>query len=161
MVTFQFHRSGNCDCQRNFCISIYQLHVLVISAVAFDNSSSGSSHQKCSIKKMFLKILQNSQQQICARVSFLIKLQVSASNLIKKEALVQVFSCEFCEIFKNTFFTEYLWSIASEGFHFMQHLISHDCFISTNKIMIIFIRIAFTKAYLGPQNIDDGVFLSK
>ena len=110
---------------------------------------------------MLLKILQNSQQQICARVSFLIKLQVSASNLIKKEALVQVFSCEFCEIFKNTFFTEYLWSIASEGFHFMQHLINHDCFISTNKIMIIFIRIAFTKAYLGPQNIDDGVFLSK
>ena len=23
--------------------------------------------------------------------------------------MAQVFSCEFCEIFKNTFFTEYLW----------------------------------------------------
>ena len=27
---------------------------------------------------------------------------------IKKEALAQVFSCEFCQIFKNTFFTENL-----------------------------------------------------
>ena len=26
--------------------------------------------------------------------------------LIKKETLVQVLSCEFCEISKNTFFTE-------------------------------------------------------
>ena len=38
----------------------------------------------------------------CARVSFLIKLQASACNFIKKEALTQVFSCEFCEISKNT-----------------------------------------------------------
>ena len=27
-----------------------------------------------------------------------------ACNFIKKETLAQVFSCEFCEIFKNTFF---------------------------------------------------------
>ena len=26
----------------------------------------------------------------------------------KKETLAEVFSCEFCEIFKNTFFTEYV-----------------------------------------------------
>ena len=32
-------------------------------------------------------------------------------NFIKKETLAQVFSCEFCEIFKNTFFTEHLWII--------------------------------------------------
>ena len=36
----------------------------------------------------------------CVRVSFLIKLQ--AWNFIKKEALTQVFSCEFCEISNNT-----------------------------------------------------------
>ena len=34
-------------------------------------------------------------------------------NFIKKEALAQVFSCKFCEILKNTFFTEQLWMIAS------------------------------------------------
>ena len=27
----------------------------------------------------------------------------------KKEALAQVFSCEFCEVFKTIFFTEHLW----------------------------------------------------
>ena len=31
--------------------------------------------QRCSVKKMFLEIWQNSQENICARVSFLIKLQ--------------------------------------------------------------------------------------
>ena len=36
-------------------------------------------------------------------------------NFIKKETLVQVFSCEYCEISKNTFFTEHLWATASEN----------------------------------------------
>ena len=32
-----------------------------------------------------------------------------ACNFIKKETVVQVFSCEFCEIFTNTFFIKHLW----------------------------------------------------
>ena len=36
-----------------------------------------------------------------------------ACNFIKKETLAQVFSCKFCEISKNTFFTEHLWTTAS------------------------------------------------
>ena len=35
-------------------------------------------------------------------------------NFIKKETMAQVFSCEFYEIFKNIFFTEHLWTTASE-----------------------------------------------
>ena len=31
----------------------------------------------------------------------------------KKETLIQVFSCEFCEMFKKSFFTGYLRTIAS------------------------------------------------
>ena len=34
-------------------------------------------------------------------------------NFIKKETQAQVFFCEFCEIIKNTFFTEHLWATAS------------------------------------------------
>ena len=73
-----------------------------------------SSHQRCSIKKVFLKNSQNSQENTCAKVSFLIKLQVFLAGLfliklqaffLKKQTLAQVFSCEFCYIFKNTFFT--------------------------------------------------------
>ena len=65
--------------------------------------------QKCFVKEVFLKIPKNSQENIYIRDSFLIKLQVSFCNIIKKETLMQVFSCDFCEIFKNTFCLEYLW----------------------------------------------------
>ena len=51
---------------------------------------------------VFLEVSQNSQENTCARVSFLIKLQ--ACNNIEKQTLSQVFSSEFCEISKNTIF---------------------------------------------------------
>ena len=35
-------------------------------------------------------------------------------QLIKTETLAQVFPCEFCEISKNTFFTEHIWATASD-----------------------------------------------
>ena len=53
---------------------------------------------RCFVKTVFLEISQNSQENTCGRVSFLIKLQVTP------QILAQVFSCKFCEIFKNTFF---------------------------------------------------------
>ena len=59
-------------------------------------------------KKVFLEISQNSQENTCFRDSFLIKLQAKAKacNFIKKECLAQVFSYEFSEFSKNTFFIE-------------------------------------------------------
>ena len=60
---------------------------------------------------MFLKILQNSQENIWVRVSFLIKLLALAYNIIEKETLAQMFSCEFCET--EHLFTEHLWATAS------------------------------------------------
>ena len=56
--------------------------------------SAESAARRCSEKTVFLKISQDSQENTCTGVSFYIKLQ----------AFSQVFSCEFCEIFKNTFF---------------------------------------------------------
>ena len=41
----------------------------------------------------------------CVSVSFLIKPETA--TLFKKETLAQLFSSEFCEISKNTFFTEH------------------------------------------------------
>ena len=44
------------------------------------------------------------------------------SNFIKKETLAQVFSCEFWEILKGTFFTEDLRVTASKEFlYFMSN----------------------------------------
>ena len=37
------------------------------------------------------------------------------NNFLKKETLAQVLSCEFCEIFKNTYLAEYLRTAASVG----------------------------------------------
>ena len=62
-------------------------------------------------KKGYLKISQNSQESTCARVSFFIK--VAGFNL-KKEILAQVFSSEFFEISKDTFFTEHLLRLLLE-----------------------------------------------
>ena len=68
-------------------------------------------------KKVFFKVSQNSQENNCARVSFLINLQAfiknEACNFIKKEALAQVLSCEFSKFFKNTFSTEDLQTTTS------------------------------------------------
>ena len=50
-----------------------------------------------SVKKVFLEVSQNSQEVAGG----------AACNFIKKETLAQVFSCEFCEISKNTLFTEH------------------------------------------------------
>ena len=63
----------------------------------------------------FVKISQNSQERTCAHVpeSLLIKLQASIYNFIKNETLAQVFSCEFCQNFKNTLSTEKLPTTAS------------------------------------------------
>ena len=39
-------------------------------------------------------------------------------TLLKKETLAQALCCEFCEVFKNTVFTEYLWTTVSQtAFH--------------------------------------------
>ena len=67
-------------------------------------------------EKLFLEILQNLQEKTCARASFLIRLQPKTCNFIrpatvlKKKLWRSCFSCEFCEISKNNFFTEQLWA---------------------------------------------------
>ena len=76
-------------------------------------SMSRSSHQRSSLRKVFVEILQNLQDNTCAKISFLIKLQVSVCNFNKNETLAQVFSREFCETFKKTSFIEHLWATAS------------------------------------------------
>ena len=58
--------------------------------------------RRCFVKKLFLEISQKSQENNCARDSFLIKPQ--ACNFIKKESLTQMFSCELGNISKNSFF---------------------------------------------------------
>ena len=52
---------------------------------------------------MFFKISENTRENTTVGVFFTIKLHPRPLVFIKKQTLVQVFSCEFQEIFKNIF----------------------------------------------------------
>ena len=69
---------------------------------------------------MFLEISPNSQENTYARVSF-----------IKKEPPAQVFSCEFWDIFKNTFWYRTPPVVASENFVTIEYAkdFENECFI--------------------------------
>ena len=58
-----------------------------------------SSYREVFYKKVFLEILQKSQESNCASVLF----WREACNYIKKK-LAQLFSCKVCKISKNTFY---------------------------------------------------------
>ena len=89
----------------NFDSAMLEIAVSFLEAVA----------QRCSVKKVFLKMLGICRENTCARVSF-IKLEVSAYKFIEKETLARTFFCEFCERFYSTLFTEHLWVIVSVCF---------------------------------------------
>ena len=57
---------------------------------------------------MFFKISQNSHENTCARVSFLIKLQALAT-LLKKRLWHKWFPVNFVKFLRTTLFIEHLW----------------------------------------------------
>ena len=66
------------------------------------------------MKKVFLEISQNSQENTCASLFFNEVAGLMPATLLQKETLAQVFSCEFCEISKNTFSCRTPLATASE-----------------------------------------------
>ena len=70
---------------------------------------SESVVQRCSVKKVFLEISQNSQENTCARVSFLIKLQVRPATLLKKRLWHRRFLVNFVKFLRRPSFIEHLW----------------------------------------------------
>ena len=63
--------------------------------------------RRCSIKKLFLKMLQSSQQNTCVRVFFSIKLHAIPATLLKRRLMVQVFPINLAK-FLSTPLTEHL-----------------------------------------------------
>ena len=70
-----------------------------------------SSRWRCSKKKVFLKISQNSQKNVCARVSFLRK---SCRPQAKKGLWHRCFPVSFAKFSRTPFFTKHLRATASE-----------------------------------------------
>ena len=64
-------------------------------------------HRWCSsARKVFLQISQNSQEITCAKVSFLMKLQIYREQVYQTRHSGTNVSCELCEISHNTFFKQ-------------------------------------------------------
>ena len=79
---------------------------LILSSFAI--STIRSSHWRCSVKKDVPKNFENFKGKHLCWGIFLIKWQaLSPATLLKRDS-TQVFSCEICEIFKNTYFKEHL-----------------------------------------------------
>ena len=92
---------------------------------------------------MFLEISQNSQENTCARASF-----YYSCRLLKRGSGAGVFSCEFCEIFKDTFLTEHFQKNASVNsyrghpfiFHSLFPLALEDCAIKLWLRKVLFLK---------------------
>ena len=112
-----------------------------------------SSHRRCCVRKGVLTnfakftgniclpqkmpsacLLKNftisTEKNTCVRVSFLTKLQC---NFIKKETLTEVFSCKYCEIFKNSFF--YRTPPVAASVEFL--IVCDSCFKNSKILKII------------------------
>ena len=96
-------------------------------------SNGRSSLQRCSVKKVFLKISQDYHENTCAGVSFLISGRTRPATLLKKQTLAQTFSFEICKIFKKTFFYRAPQVTASE----MWINQTHHCLQSVRNVFII------------------------
>ena len=79
------------------------LYEIILSMIV----NSEAVTQRCSVKKRVLRKFAKSRgKHLCQSLFFnkFASLRPKACNFIKKETLAQVFSCEFYEISKNTFF---------------------------------------------------------
>ena len=72
---------------------------------SLNTNKARSSHLRCSVKKGVLRdFAKFTGKHLCQRLFF---------NKVKKRSLTHVFSCQFCEISKNTFFIEHFRTTAS------------------------------------------------
>ena len=67
--------------------------------------------QRCSVKKVFLEISRNSQENTCARVSLL---QAAPAALLKKRLWHSCFPVNSAKFLRTPLFTEHLWWLLLE-----------------------------------------------
>ena len=93
----------------NFCKKFIKLLLLIAAIKSSDNETQKQPPKVFCKKGVFENFAKFKGKQ----------LNRSLFSLFNKVAglrpLTQVFSCEFCEIPKNTFFTEHLWTTASRN----------------------------------------------
>ena len=110
---------------------------------SFKYSLCRNSYQRCSLRKGVLRnFAKFTEKRLCQSRFFIKLLHAEAYNFIEKETLVQVFSCEFCEISKNAFFTEHLCATdATCGSSFIPT--SSECLSSKSEISLLLLSLTF------------------
>ena len=92
---------------------------------------------------MSLKILQFSQENTWFLFFFNKYASLRPANFIKKETSKQIFSCEFCQIFKNIFFIDYLqWVLLFISVLQLTVITGHFCCV-TSHVFAYFLRNIF------------------
>ena len=80
---------------------IKKVHIIINNKRLFILIEAATRNVLC--KKVILVIWQNSQENTCARVSFLIKLQALVSNFIKKSFWHRCFPINFVKFLRTSF----------------------------------------------------------
>ena len=132
-----------------------------------NNGKSLNQHQKQSFrdilsKRCFQKF-NKIHRKTSGRLSFLIQLQGSTCSFINKETLAQVFSCEFCEISKNTFLHRAPLVAASAAFIFFFDLQISDILQVRKWRLQLFFKIGVLKNFtiLTLKHLCSNLFLLK
>ena len=108
---------------KNFCWFLACFKDIFDSCILFpekvDERKLGAAVQRCSIKKLFVEISQNSQENTCARASFLLKLQARPATLLKKRRWCRCFPVDFVKFRTKPFYTERFWWLLLESTIFL------------------------------------------
>ena len=139
-----------------FCfVSFFRKHLLHFLCYLFIQKKvqvkiSEAAVRRCSSKQVFLKISQSSQKTPVFVESLFNKTgALKAYSFIKKEISTKVFSCEYCEIFKNSFLEEHflfiiilrddriLWTSLGTKLTCFIFLVLLFCFLSYRESIVI------------------------
>ena len=115
-----------------------------------------SSFWGCSVKMMFLKISENSQENTVSESLFNKVAGLSTAALLKKRLQYSFFPVNFYENFRNTFFTEHLWTTGKK-----EHLFSEDLLMARSSRSQMFHNIGVLKYFvkLTVKQLHQNLFL--
>ena len=122
-------------------LSFTSLHSFILTCeykLVLRKSTCRSSHRRSFVRKSVLRNFAKFTGRHLWQSLFFNKVTgLRPAILFKKETLAHVFSCEFCKISKNTFFTEHLWWLLL----YMLHLLARDkltlnMMLSTARLII-------------------------
>ena len=111
---------------------------------------------KCSVKMVFFELLQNSQENSCARMSFLIKLQA----LVKKRFWHRCFPANFAKFLRTAFLTEHLqWLLSASSNNLSLKRYWLCCWFSAPNVYLRSNKIPYSDGIPPPRKSLSKIYL--